>query len=108
VGFLNVNICLDIARHFLFTNRESACSGMYCSGVSIFSKTFLVVKSVCGNGFVEMRDIFGMSVSTLSSYLGMSVLSSISLISFISLSLLSPCLRIGVLKFSFSILSICI
>jgi hypothetical protein len=108
LGFSNTNLCLDISRHFLFTNRESVCGGMYCSCVSVLGKTSLVVKVVCVSDFVGMRVIFGMLVSMLFPYLSVSVLSFILFISFISLSLLSFCLGIGVLKFFFSILSICI
>jgi hypothetical protein len=103
-----MNLCLAIPRCFLLTSRESAYGSMYCSSVSIFSKTSLIAKGVCDSGSVWMRDIFSMLDSILSPCLDVSVLSSISFTSFISLSLLSLYLGIGVLKFSFSILSICI
>jgi hypothetical protein len=104
VGFSNANMCLDIPRHFLLMSRESVCDDIYIDSVFVFGRTFLISKGVCGRNTVSMRDTFINS----SLCLGMSILSSILFISFIFLSVLSLCLGFSVLKFSFSILSICI
>jgi hypothetical protein len=105
-GFLNVNaedfsvvvLCLDIPRCFLFTNSESAEGG---SG-----RVSLVIKDVCDRSLGVGNVISGIYIS--SPYLGVGVLTSILIISFISFCSTSLCLGIGVFKFLVSMFLICI
>jgi hypothetical protein len=99
-GFLKTNadvlsvliLCFDNPRHFLLINNESA-------------------EGACGSDLLATKVACGKSsgvgkVICILFYLDESVLISRLVISFLSFCILSPCLGVGVLKFSVSIFSI--